>query len=225
MKRIEVKEIIYSFKESNSITKTSRDLGISRPTVYRWIKRAKSVHNRLHLTTRGLRRRSTRPKTINYKISVLEAEKLIKIRSRKHVAARELAYVDGVSASWRTIHRLLKNKNLITKQVQYRRPKFQNGHAMRPRNTKSLGYLQMDTKHVTPELGGLPFTVFEYAVIERSFRTDQDEFYYWLENRPEHIGQLNQWIQEFINSYNTWRPHQALDYKTPFEFVKLYQKS
>ena len=65
----------------------------------------------------------------------------------------------------------------------------------------------------------------ENAVIERSFRTDQDEFFYWLEDAPEHIGQLNEWLQKFISEYNTWRPHQALDYKTPDVYVKLYQKS
>lgn len=168
---------------------------------------------------------------------------------------------------------------------------------MRPFNTKGLGYLQMDTKHVTPELSGLPFTVYEYAaidiysryklavilpdissesarmaleyflkwfpfkviyiqtdnglefqsefdtfckrkildhyfihknspnenaVIERSFKTDQDEFYFWLEKAPQHIGELNDWLQKFITDYNTWRPHQALDYKTPMEVVKLH---
>ena len=65
----------------------------------------------------------------------------------------------------------------------------------------------------------------ENAVIERSFKTDQDEFYYWLEKAPEHIGELNYWLQHFLNKYNTWRPHQALNYKTPMEVVRLLQMS
>lgn len=251
---------------------TAGELGIHKATVYRWIKKARSIHNRLKLSSRGLKRLSTKPKAIHYKLSVLEAEDLIKIRNKKHLGARKLVHVANTSASWRTIHRLFKRENLISKQVQYRRPKFQNGKAMRPRNTTSLGYLQIDTKHVTPELSGLPFTCYEYAaidilsryklavllpeiddesaslalefflkwfpfkveyiqtdngleyqrsfeetchkysikhylihknspnenaVIERSFRTDQDEFYYWLEAQPEHIGQLNEWLQKF----------------------------
>lgn len=155
----------------------------------------------------------------------------------------------------------------------------------------------MDTKHVTPELSGLPFTVYEYgaidilsrykvavllpdisdesaslalgffrkwfpfpikylqtdnglefqrtfelacakygiehyyihknspnenALIERSFRTDQEEFYFWLEEAPSHIGELNEWLQKFLLTYNTIRPHQGLDYKTPSEIVNLY---
>jgi len=155
----------------------------------------------------------------------------------------------------------------------------------------------MDTKHVTPELSGLPTTVYEYAaidivsrykvavilpditdesaalalefflkwfpfpfqyiqtdnglefqrsfeeacrrhgithyfihknspnenaVIERSFRTDQDEFYYWLEQPPQHMGELNEWLQTFIREYNTFRPHQGLDYQTPIEVVQKF---
>lgn len=288
-------------RNSLRIADTAKELGIARSTVYRWVKRSKALQRgKVVLISKGLRRLSTKPKTIHYKISIFEAEELVRIRERKHIGARKLIYVSNTSASWRTIHRLFKRKNLVSKQVKYRRPRFQNGYAMRPRNTTKLGYLQMDTKHVTPELSGLPFTCFEYAaidilsryklavilpdisddsaslalefflkwfpfkveyiqtdngleyqrsfdqtctkhninhyfihknspnenaVIERSFRTDQDEFFYWLENTPEHIGQLNEWLQKFINEYNTWRPHQALEYKTPLAVVKLLQMS
>jgi len=49
---------------------------------------------------------------------------------------------------------------------RYRRPLFQNGHAMRPRNVMKPGYLQMDVKYVTPELSGLSFTCYEYGIID-----------------------------------------------------------
>lgn len=62
----------------------------------------------------------------------------------------------------------------------------------------------------------------ENAVIERSFRTDQEEFFFWLEESPQHIGELNEWFQKFLVTYNTIRPHQALDYKTPLEAVNIY---
>lgn len=216
------------------------------------------------------------------------------------MGARKLYYMIEKAVSPRTIHRLLKRKNLVRIQPNYLRPLFQNGKAMRPSNTKELGYLQMDTKHVTPELSGLPFTVYQYAtidivsrykqailfpdissdsaslalrtflkwfpfevsyiqtdnglefqlefqklceelgfnhyfihknspnenaVIERSFKTDQDEFYYWLKREPLHIGELNEWLQEFIVKYNTKRYHQALGYKTPIEIVRGLQMS
>ncbi len=154
-------------KNGLRIADTAKELGIHRSTVYRWIKRSKTLQrSKLVLVSKGLKRLSTKPKTIHYKISGFEAGELIRIRERKHIGARKLIYVSNTSASWRTIHRLFKKKNLISKQVKYRRPKFQNGYAMRPRNTTKLGYLQMDTKHVTPELSGLPFTVYEYAAID-----------------------------------------------------------
>jgi len=37
--------------------------------------------------------------------------------------------------------------------------------AMIPRNTTKPGYLQGDVKYVTPELSGLPYTTYEYALI------------------------------------------------------------
>lgn len=218
------------------------------------------------------------------------------IREELHLGSRKIKFLLGNTLSDRTIHRYLVKRGKIPKRKNYRRPLFQNGYAMRPVNTKELGYLQMDTKHVTPELSGLGFTVYEYAaidifsrfklavvlpdisdesaslalqyflkwfpfeikyvqtdnglefqrtfqefcmkksirhyfihknspnenaVIERSFRTDQDEFYYWLEKQPQHIGELNQWLQEFLHKYNYIRPHQSLNYLTPEQMVKI----
>lgn len=156
---------------------------------------------------------------------------------------------------------------------------------MRPRNTSKPGYLQADTKYVTPELSGLPYTSYEYAfidifsryklalilpvldeagsiltfkwilkempfkviyiqtdngleyqsqfhqlcqenqinhyyihknspnenaVIERSFRTDEEEFFFKLEEPPADINQLNNWFQKYLIIYNQKRPHLAL---------------
>ncbi|MEK6828648.1 MAG: integrase core domain-containing protein [Nanoarchaeota archaeon] len=293
--RVPVKEIILCFKRSRNILKTSKELGISRQTVYRWLKRAR-VGSREALKYQGLGRKSTKPKTVHWKVTSETSERIISLREDMHLGSRKIKYMLGVSFSERTIHRFLKRKGKIPKLKNYRRPLFQNGHAMRPVNTKGLGYLQMDTKHVTPELSGLQFTVYEYAaidifsrfklavilpdissdsaslalqyflkwfpfeikyvqtdnglefqrtfqeicikknlkhyfihknspnenaVIERSFRTDQDEFYFWLNKEPNHIGELNTWLQEFIKKYNFIRPHQSLNYLTPNQVVIL----
>lgn len=297
--RIKPNLIIKTLKQNNlKVGATAKLLGIHRTTVYRWT--IKASNGRGYLVHQGLKRASTAPKTIHYKLTSSERINSINLRSKTHLGAKKIKYLLRGDASAMTFHRLFKDKKLVTKQVQYRRPHFQNGKAMRPSNTQGLGYLQMDTKHVTPELSGLPVTVYEYAaidivsryklavilpeindenaslalefflkwfpfpikyiqtdnglefqrafeqacqkhqithyyihknspnenaVIERSFRTDQDEFFYWLEEAPEHMGQLNQWLQEFLNKYNTWRPHQALEYKTPLEIVKMLQMS
>lgn len=292
--RIPVKQIIIAFKNTHSISQTASLLGVSRPTVYRWIKRGKRLSGAI--SWRKLARKSTKPKVIRHKVGPSLALQIVSTKQTKHFGAKKLKRYLKLSLSASTVHRFLKRKNLVAKQPKFRRPLFQNGKAMRPSNTFDLGYLQMDTKHVTPELSGLPFTVYEYAaidiasryklavilpdispesarmaieyflkwfpfrviyvqtdnglefqsefnnfcvsrridhyfihknspnenaVIERSFKTDQDEFYYWLEKAPQHFGELNDWLQKFIQDYNTDRPHQSLDYKTPLEFVKL----
>ncbi len=293
--RVPVKQIIITFKQTGSISKTALILGISRPTVYRWLKRGKKLSG--IISSQKLSRKSTRPKVIHYKIISSVASEIVAVKEKKHFGAKKLKRYLKLSISSSAIHQFLKRKNLVVKQTRYRRPKFQNGYAMRPANTFSLGYIQMDTKHVTPEIGGLPFTVYEYAaidiysryklavifpeisdecaslalehflkwfpfqvsyiqtdnclefqqsfqktcekhkihhyfihknspnenaVIERSFKTDQDEFYFWLETQLKHVGELNEWLQKFIFDYNTDRPHQSLDYKTPLEFVNLH---
>src|SRR3989338_6368141 len=297
--RVAIKDIILTFKRTGNMKETARKLGISRWTVSRWVRQGKTFSPH-YIKWKGLARKSTRPHALYYKLSSLARLKIIRLRETKHVGANKLAKRISTHVSSRTIHRFRKKLGLVRKQLNYRRPLFQNGKAMRPSNTKELGYLQMDTKHVTPELSGLSYTVYEYAaidivsryklavlfpdisdesaslalqyflkwfpfpvvyiqtdngleyqynfqklcedkniqhyyihknspnenaVIERSFRTDQDEFYYWLERAPVHIGELNEWFQKFINEYNTWRPHQALDYKTPEEFVRMVQMS
>lgn len=59
----------------------------------------------------------------------------------------------------------------------------------------------------------------ENAVIERSFRTDEEEFFFRLEERPKDIIQLNLMYQEYIKEYNEVRPHLGLNLKTPLEIV------
>lgn len=291
-----VKDIISLLKQTNNVSQTARFLGIARSTVYFWKRRARG--DRLQLVTRGVSRKSTRPRTIHSKLSLVLTQEILTLKEHGHLGPKKISGFLSVPISHMTIHRFLERKSLVTKQARFRRPLFQNGFAMRPTNTTQLGYLQMDTKHVTPELGGLATTVYEYAaidilsryklavllpeisdecaslaleyflkwfpfkvvylqtdngleyqssfdqgcakhhinhyfihkntpnenaVIERSFKTDQEEFYYWLEKAPENIGQLNEWLQQFIVKYNTWRPHQALDYKRPMDIVKLYQ--
>lgn len=294
--RVPVKQIIKTLKLTGSASQTAKILGISRPTVYRWKLRGTSVMG--NLTWKGVKRKSTRPKTIHSLLDSSQKQRILQCKETHHLGAKKTKWILKLSASFMTIHRFFKKKNLVIKQKNHRRPFFQNGKAMRPKNTTELGYLQMDTKHVTPELSGLPTTCYEYAaidilsrykvavilpdisdesaslalefflkwfpfpavyiqtdnglefqsafdqtcrkhgihhyfihknspnenaVIERSFKTDQEEFYFWLEKSPQHLGELNEWLQSFILKYNTWRPHQSLDYKTPMEFVTLYQ--
>jgi len=50
----------------------------------------------------------------------------------------------------------------------------------------------------------------ENAVIERSFRTDEEEFFWRIERRPLDIEELNDWYSDYLHDYNTFRPHLGL---------------
>ena len=58
-----------------------------------------------------------------------------------------------------------------------------------------------------------------YGHVERSHRTHHEEFYQVI---PEHwyVAQLNPQLRRWEHIYNTVRPHQALRYLTPLEFLQ-----
>jgi len=57
--------------------------------------------------------------------------------------------------------------------------------------------------------------------IERSFRTDDDEFYH-LQDLPADIGGLEAALLAWNHRYETRRPHQALGYLTPDQFYQQW---
>ena len=65
----------------------------------------------------------------------------------------------------------------------------------------------------------------ENAVIERSFRTDEEECFFRLEEAPQDHQELNTWYQRFLDAYNTTRPHMGINMLTPKEAIALYHKS
>lgn len=66
----------------------------------------------------------------------------------------------------------------------------------------------------------------ENAVIERSFRTDEEEFFTfrlprW--GRPKDLLELNEKYASYLHHYNTERPHYGLGFLTPEQKLKQYQ--
>lgn len=302
-KRVKIKEIIHSYLFHKNYSESARELGINRKTVKRWVVRGtKLVGERpsYRLTSR----KSTRPKNIHRILNSDIESKIIKIRTETGFDVRKLKYEllrrNNIDVSAPTIYRVIKRKrpNLIKETKNYMRPKFQNGKSQRPSNTTQPGYLQMDVKYVTPELSGLPYTAYEYgvidvfsrfkmalilpvidesgsiltmkyvleqspfktiyvqtdngwefqrqfhkiceeaglthyyihksspnenAVIERSFRTDQEEFFFRLETEPKDINELNMLFQKYLTWYNHDRIHMSLNFKTPTEILSEYK--
>lgn len=156
--RVAIQSIIQTYLRLGKVSDTARELGISRPAVYRWLKRGRKRYRHGYMW-RGIRRRSTRPKHIKRGITPSQELLILQTQDKYHWGAKKLKPNLKLFVSSRTVHRLLKYKGKTRQQSHYRRPLFQNGACMRPANTTELGYLQMDTKHVTPELSGLAFTV------------------------------------------------------------------
>jgi transposase InsO family protein len=67
----------------------------------------------------------------------------------------------------------------------------------------------------------------ENAVIERSFRTDEEEFFWRIPRAACDFEELNDWYREYIDDYNTFRPHLGLksgkdSYHTPKDRLDEY---
>lgn len=56
-------------------------------------------------------------------------------------------------------------------------------------------------------------------VLERFNRTIQEEFVEMIDIGMEEVKEFNQRLLEWLIEYNSVRPHQALDYLTPFEYI------
>lgn len=57
------------------------------------------------------------------------------------------------------------------------------------------------------------------GVVERSHRTDDDEFYHLTETRDMTLEELNLALEEWIDFYNTKRLHFSLNFDTPEEYL------
>lgn len=300
--RVELEDIIkmyYCCRESAD--KTAEALGIDRSTVYRWIRRANTfTYGRLQYTR--LKRKSTRKHTIQYALTKEEERAILQLHRSTRFTAVKLIKELGLSVSVSTVNRFLKRAGCVREYGYHIRPYFQHTIHMHARNTQGVGYLQMDVKYLTPELTGLPWTCFEYAVIdiysrykdavilnqlnedsailalteilnhlpfvplfiqtdnglefqqrfhtsiterglkhhyihkstpnenaviERSFRTDEDEFFFFRYTRATDYDDLRAQFASFLSFYNTKRPHLGINLKYPLEVIQLFmsQKS
>lgn len=293
--RHDPKMIVKTLKRNGGkVRMTARELRISPSTVSFWKKRARSVRSRFALSTQGLARKSTAPKTVRK--GVLTPDEKIAIerhRIEKGQCAIKVKHDLKIPHSVDTIHRFLDLKGLIEKDGYHRRPRYQPTTHMHSKNAFAPGKLQMDVKYVTPQLSGLPHTLFLYAIadiysrykqgvilpaldhalsieaagllvpqfpfpcdfiqtdnglefqdrfntfvqdelglkhhhihksspnenaiIERSFRTDEEEFFFFRMRKPKDEMDLNAQYQEWMQYFNNERLHLGIGIITPAE--------
>lgn len=156
--------IIKTLKKNGlKVYKTAFELGIHPTTVYRWKVKARTTYG---ISSYFLTRKSTRPHNIKRHIfTPEEINNILHLRKKTGYDAHKITIELGLPVSGKTIHRFLLRCGVVIKYGYHRRPRFQNTLHMHLKNTKTIGYLQMDVKFVTPELW-LPYTCFEYALID-----------------------------------------------------------
>lgn len=296
--RISPQEMIKCLKQNKfNVSKTADELGVHRSTIYRWKFRSTSI---LGYVRQRVYRKSTQPHTIHKSMTPDEERDIIRLRARVGYTAEKLRYLLKIKASVRSVERLLKRAGVTHKYGNHRRPYYQQTTHMHLKNAIAIGYLQMDVKYLTPELTGLPWTCYEYAiidiysrykdavilntldasqavsalftmlkrlpfkavfiqtdngleyqgifnetlekihlkhhfihkrtpnenaVIERSFRTDEEEFFFFRYKGARDYDDLRNQFALYLKEYNEKRPHLGLSLKTPLEVIQLSQMS
>jgi transposase len=164
--RIEPSLIIRTLiKNNGKVRQTARELNISHATVINWRRRATRYGK--HLSSKCLNRKSTRPKTVRKTtLSSKKQHDILTVKMKYGYGAVKIASLVKVNVTSRTVHKFLKDKGLVVKGKNYRRPRYQKTTHMYLRNVNKPGKLQLDVKYVTPELSGLVHTTYLYAVID-----------------------------------------------------------
>src|SRR3989338_4919705 len=107
--RLDPKKIIEALKRnSGKVRKTARELGVSPGTVLFWRKRARSIHSLKYLRTKGLARRSTRPK--RRRETVLSPDERVRIEEHRRMhgqCAFKVKHTLNIPHGTNTVHRFL----------------------------------------------------------------------------------------------------------------------
>ena len=194
----------------------------SPKTIYNWWKKRGLIIDR-H------RRKRARSKLFNHAKSPGE---LVQVDT-KFLPRKKYQYtaIDVVS-KWRFVYVYdkLNQENTIDfttrllvearkKGITIRMIQMDNGHEFQSEFESYLTSLGIKYQHTwihTPDQNG---------VVERSHRTDEEEFYQETEIDYKDLEDINTKIAIWINHYNTKRLHFALNFDTPSEFLEKYHLS
>jgi putative transposase len=76
-----------------------------------------------------------------------------------------------------------------------------------------------------PQWYSRPHTPKDNPVLERFNRTIQEEFVQMIDIGLEDIKEFNERLLSWLIEYNSIRPHAALDYLTPLEYIELHPQN
>ena len=58
--------------------------------------------------------------------------------------------------------------------------------------------------------------------VERSNRTFREEFYAKNDLLADTVGAFKAELKSAVLKYNSYRPHQSIDFLTPFEYIEMH---
>ena len=189
----------------------------SPKTIYNWWKKRKLIvkrHRRQRRKTKLFNFASVPGELIQVDTKYLEGRKryqytAIDVVSKwRHLKAYNNLDAKSTIDFFKRLIIKTKKKGIIIKMIQ-----TDNGREFQ---TEPVGYLtSKDINHQytwihTPDQNG---------VVERSHRTDEDEFYQQVEIQDLTLDELNKKLEEWTNYYNTKRLHFALNFVTPDEYL------
>lgn len=166
--RVDPNDVMKKFKELGfKAYDTAKIFGIHPSTVYRWRKRARLPYGKNKFRHTGLQRKSTRPHTAKpYTLSSEDRVRIEALRKKTNWDYSKIHSALQLTASPSSVYRFLSRKGMLDETGLRRRPFVQDTIHMHVQNVTTIGKLQMDVKYITPELSGLPYTCFEYAIID-----------------------------------------------------------
>ena len=140
MSRLPVRTIIETWKACDqNVSETARRLHVDRRTVKRWVDFRAAA-----LGLRALAGRAAQVYCTQTPQACAGGEAAAQVRRWREATGfcREklavLAQAQGLEVSASTIHRYLQRVGLVRPSTKRRRPRFQNGQVMRPRNCPGL---------------------------------------------------------------------------------------
>lgn len=204
-----------------SIHRVARCTGFHHSTIVRWVKKAK-LSNRRIIPTESSRPKH-RPRSLSKEIVKAISEHRHKYHRCAEVIHYQLTQKDNYQVSLSSVKRTLKRHSLTypSKWKKWRsypsRPLPLKPDVLVEIDSMREGlvntYAGVDHRHTRARKS------MNDGHVERFIRTIQQEC---LARTPRSFRAWEKAIPEFINYYNTARPHMELEMKTPMEVVQSY---
>lgn len=197
--------------------KEGRTAQCSPKTIYNWWKRRSLIiarHRRERRPTKLFNHASVPGELVQIDTKYLDGRKRYQYTAIDVVSKwrylRAYRNLDG-SSTVDFFKRLIvraKDKGISLKMIQ-----TDNGHEFQSEPVKYLTSRHINHQYIwihTPDQNG---------VVERSHRTDDEEFYQQIDTQDLTLDELNEKLEEWTCYYNNQRLHFALNFVTPDEYL------